>query len=161
MMQVQKNKVVGIDYKLTDGSGNLIDSSKDHGLLYYIQGVGSLIPGLESALEGKKAGDSLKVTIAAKDGYGERNDALCQTVPKTQFESTEALEIGMQFEVETEQGELVVSVTKIEGDSVTVDGNHPLAGMELHFDVSVKEVREATTEELAHGHVHGEHGHHH
>jgi FKBP-type peptidyl-prolyl cis-trans isomerase SlyD len=160
-MQVQKNKVVGIDYKLTDGSGNLIDSSKDHGLLYYIQGHGNLIPGLESALEGKKAGENLQVTIAAADGYGEINPALCQTVPRAQFESTEGLEVGMQFEVETEQGELVVSVTKIEGDSVTVDGNHPLAGMELHFDVSIKEVRDATTEELAHGHVHGEHGHHH
>lgn len=160
-MQVQKHKVVGIDYKLTDGSGNLIDSSTDHGPLHYIQGTGSLIPGLEAALEGKKAGDSLKVTIAAKDGYGERNNALCQTVPKSQFESTEELEVGMQFEVETDQGELVVSVTKIEGDQVTVDGNHPLAGMELHFDVQVKEVRDATAEEIAHGHVHGEHGHHH
>lgn len=160
-MNVQKNKVVGIDYKLTDGSGKMIDSSKDHGPLYYIQGTGSLIPGLEVELEGKKAGDHLDVKIAAKDGYGERNDGLCQSVPRSQFESTEGLEIGMQFEVETEQGELVVTVTKIEGDTVTVDGNHPLAGMDLHFDVTVKEVREATAEELAHGHVHGEHGHHH
>ena len=160
-MQIQKNKVVGIDYKLTDGSGKLIDSSTNHGPLYYIQGVGSLIPGLETALEGKVAGDSLQVTIAAKDGYGERNDSLCQSVPRAQFESTEGLELGMQFEVETEQGELVVTVTKIEGDLVTVDGNHPLAGMELHFDVTVKEIREASAEELAHGHVHGEHGHHH
>jgi FKBP-type peptidyl-prolyl cis-trans isomerase SlyD len=160
-VNVEKNKVVGIDYKLTDTTGALLDSSKDNGLLYYIQGTGSLIPGLESALEGKKAGDSLKVTIAAKDGYGEINPALCQTVPKAQFESTEALEIGMQFEVETEEGDIVVSVTKLEGDLVTVDGNHPLAGMELHFDVQVKEVRDATNEELAHGHVHGEHGHHH
>jgi len=160
-MQVEKNKVVGIDYKLTDESGKMIDSSTDHGPLYYIQGTGSLIPGLEAALEGKKSGDSLKVKIDAKDGYGERNDALCQSVPRAQFESTEALEIGMQFEVETEQGELVVTVTKIEGDLVTVDGNHPLAGIELHFDVTVKEVREPSAEELAHGHVHGEHGHHH
>lgn len=160
-MQVAKNKVVGIDYKLTDGSGKMIDSSANHGPLYYIQGTGSLIPGLELALEGKSSGENLKVQIAAKDGYGDRNDALCQSVPRAQFESAEGLEIGMQFEVETEQGELVVTVTKIEGDMVTVDGNHPLAGMDLHFDVTVKEVREATAEELAHGHVHGEHGHHH
>jgi FKBP-type peptidyl-prolyl cis-trans isomerase SlyD len=160
-MQIAKNKVVGIDYKLTDGTGKMIDSSTDHGPLYYIQGTGSLIPGLESALEGKKSGDSLKVKIAAIEGYGERNDSLCQTVPRAQFETAEGLEIGMQFEVETEQGELVVTVTKIDGDSVTVDGNHPLAGMDLHFDVTVKEVREATAEEMAHGHVHGEHGHHH
>ncbi len=160
-MQVAKNKVVGIDYKLTDGTGKMIDSSDNHGPLFYIQGTGSLIPGLETALEGKKAGDNLKVAIAAKDGYGERNDSLCQNVPRAQFESTEGLELGMQFEVETEQGELVVTVTKIEGDTVTVDGNHPLAGMDLNFDVTVKEVREASAEELAHGHVHGEHGHHH
>ena len=160
-MQVAKNKVVGIDYKLTDKEGKTIDSSESHGPLYYIQGIGNLIPGLENALDGKKAGDNLKVKIDPKDGYGERNDALCQSVPKAQFESDEGLEIGMQFEVDTEQGELVVSVTKIEGDTVTVDGNHPLAGVELHFDVTVKEVREATAEELAHGHVHGPGGHHH
>lgn len=160
-MQVQKNKVVAIDYKLTDASGKMIDSSENQGPLYYIQGIGNLIPGLESALEGKKAGDSLKVKIDAKDGYGERNDSLCQEVPRAQFESTEGLEVGMQFEVETEQGEIVVAVTKIEGDTVTVDGNHPLAGMELHFDVTVKEIREASAEELAHGHVHGPGGHHH
>ncbi len=160
-MQVEKNKVVAIDYKLTDAKGAVIDSSTNHGPLYYIQGIGNLIPGLEKELEGKKAGDNIKVKIDAKDGYGERNDSLCQEVPKTQFESTEALEIGMQFEVETEQGELVVSVTKINGDTITVDGNHPLAGVELHFDVTIKEIREASAEELAHGHVHGPGGHHH
>ena len=160
-MQVEKNKVVAIDYKLTNATGELIDSSTEHGPLTYIQGIGNLIPGLEKELEGKKAGDSLKVKIAAIDGYGERNDSLCQVVPRAQFESTEGLEIGMQFEVETEQGELVVSVTKIEGEDVTVDGNHPLAGVELHFDVTIKSVRDASAEELAHGHVHGEGGHQH
>ena len=160
-MQIQKNKVVGIDYKLTDKDGKLIDSSTDHGPLYYIQGAGSLIPGLEAALEGKKTGDHLKVAIAAKDAYGEINEALCQVVPKSQFESNEGLELGMQFEVETEEGDLVVTVTKIEGDFVTVDGNHELAGKELHFDVTVKEIREGSAEEMAHGHVHGPGGHHH
>jgi FKBP-type peptidyl-prolyl cis-trans isomerase SlyD len=160
-MQVQKNKVVAIDYKLTDSKGAMIDSSESHGPLTYIQGIGNLIPGLEKELEGKKAGDNIKVKIDAKDGYGERNDSLCQTVPRAQFESTEALEVGMQFEVETEQGELVVSVTKIDGDNVTVDGNHPLAGVELHFDVTIKSIRDASAEEIAHGHVHGEGGHHH
>lgn len=160
-MQIQKNKVVAIDYKLTDGAGKMIDSSASHGPLYYIQGIGNLIPGLERELEGKKTGDNLKVKIEAKDAYGERNESLCQQVPRAQFESAEGLEVGMQFEVDTDQGELVVSVTKIEGDLVTVDGNHPLAGMELHFDVTVKEIREASAEELAHGHVHGPGGHHH
>lgn len=160
-MQIEKNKVVSIDYKLTDSAGKMIDSSEAHGPLLYIQGMGNLIPGLEKELEGKKKGDQIKVKIDAKDGYGERNESLCQSVPRAQFESTEELEIGMQFEVETEEGELVVSVTKIEGATVTVDGNHPLAGVELHFDVTIKEVRNASAEELQHGHVHGEGGHHH
>lgn len=160
-MNVEKNKVVGIDYKLTDSQGKMIDSSQEHGPLYYIQGTGSLIPKLEAELEGKKAGDELKVSIAAKDGYGERNEALCQSVPRAQFESAEGVEIGMQFEVETDQGDLVVTVTKVEGDEITVDGNHPLAGVDLNFEVKIKEVRNATAEELAHGHVHGEHGHQH
>ncbi len=160
-MQVGKNKVVAIDYKLTDSQGQLIDSSEQHGALYYIQGNGDLLPALEAQLEGKKAGDNVKTKIAAKDGYGERNDSLCQEVPRAQFENAANLQVGMQFEVETEHGDIVVAVTKIEGDNVTVDGNHPLAGMELNFDVTVKEVREASAEELAHGHVHGPGGHHH
>jgi FKBP-type peptidyl-prolyl cis-trans isomerase SlyD len=160
-MQIQKNKVVAIDYKLTDKEGNMIDSSEQHGPLYYIHGIGNLIPGLEAALEGKTSGDALKVAIPAKDAYGEKDAKLCQQVPRAQFESTEGVELGMQFEVETEEGELVVTVTKIDGDTVTVDGNHPLAGVELHFDVKVKEIREPSAEELAHGHVHGPGGHHH
>ena len=101
-MQIQKHKVVGIDYKLTDKDGKLIDSSDNHGPLYYIQGIGNLIPGLEAALEGKVSGDALKVAIAAKDAYGEKNEKLCQTVPRSQFETNEGVELGMQFEVETE-----------------------------------------------------------
>jgi FKBP-type peptidyl-prolyl cis-trans isomerase SlyD len=160
-MTISKNKVVGIDYTLTDSKGNVIDSSKDHGALYYIQGIGNLIPGLEAKLEGKTKGDNVKAVIAPKDGYGEREDSLCQEVPRAQFENGSEIEVGMQFEVDTEQGELVVTVTSVSAEMITVDGNHPLAGVELHFDVTVKEVREATAEELSHGHVHGPDGHHH
>lgn len=160
-MMIGKHKVVAIDYKLTDRDGNLIDSSEGQGPLYYIQGIGNLIPGLETALEGKKSGDTLKVAIPAKDAYGERNDSLCQKVPKDQFDMSEGIELGMQFEVETEAGELVVTVVEVGSDTITVDGNHPLAGVELHFDVTVKTIRDASQEELAHGHVHGEGGHHH
>ncbi len=160
-MTIAKNKVVAIDYTLTDKDGKLIDTSKDHGPLYYIQGIGNLIPGLEAKLEGKNTGDNLKVVIAPQDGYGEREDALCQKVPRNQFENGSQIEVGMQFEVETEGGELVVTVTEVSGETVTVDGNHPLAGVELHFDVTVREIREASAEELAHGHVHGPGGHHH
>lgn len=162
-MNIAKNKVVGIDYTLTDKAGKVLDSSTAHGPLYYIHGIGSLIPGLEAELDGKTTGAAFKVAISAKDAYGERVDDLCQVVSKTQFEidGAGAVQVGMQFEVETEGGDVVVTVTHVEGDNVTVDGNHPLAGVELHFDVTVKEVREATSEELAHGHVHGPGGHHH
>jgi FKBP-type peptidyl-prolyl cis-trans isomerase SlyD len=160
-MTIAKNKVVAIEYSLTDGDGKLIDSSKDHGPLYYIQGIGNLIPGLEAKLEGRTIGDNLKVVIAPKDAYGEKQDSLRQVVPRSQFENADQIEIGMQFEVETEQGELVVTVVETTTDSITVDGNHPLAGVELHFDVTVKEIRDASAEELAHGHVHGQGGHHH
>ncbi len=160
-MQISKNKVVSIDYTLTDKDGNLIDSSKNHGPLLYIQGIGNLIPGLEKELEGKSKGDQVKAVIAPKDAYGERNDSLCQNVPRAQFENSGEIEVGMQFEVDTDQGGLVVTVTSVATDTITVDGNHPLAGIELHFDVTVKEIREATQEEIAHGHVHGEGGHHH
>lgn len=160
-MTIAKNKVVAIDYTLTDKEGNLIDSSENHGPLYYIQGIGNLIPGLEAKLEGKTKGDNLKVVVPASEAYGEKQDSLCQKVPRAQFENGGSIEVGMQFEVETEQGELVVTVTDVTGDTVTVDGNHPLAGVELHFDVTVREIREATAEELAHGHVHGPGGHHH
>ncbi len=161
-MTIQKNKVVAIDYKLTDRDGNLIDSSEGNGALHYIHGIGNLIPGLEKALEGKATGDHIKVAIPANEAYGERNDSLCQKVPKDQFDMSEGIELGMQFEVETEEaGELVVTVVEVEQDTITVDGNHPLAGVELHFDVTIKSIREASAEELAHGHVHGEGGHHH
>lgn len=160
-MKVEKNKVVGIDYTLKNAEGDLIDSSAKQGPLYYIQGIGNLIPGLEKELEGKIIGNNIKVKVQPQDGYGERNEALCQSVPRAQFESGEELEVGMQFEVETDDGEIVVAVTKIDGDSVTVDGNHPLAGVELHFDVTIKDIRDASNEELAHGHVHGPGGHHH
>jgi len=160
-MQISKNKVVAIDYTLTDKDGNLIDSSKNHGPLMYIQGIGNLIPGLEKELEGKAKGDKVNAVIAPKDAYGERNESLCQEVPRAQFENAAEIEVGMQFEVDTDQGGLVVTVTKVSDQTVTVDGNHPLAGIELHFDVMVKDIREASPEELAHGHVHGEGGHHH
>jgi FKBP-type peptidyl-prolyl cis-trans isomerase SlyD len=160
-MTIAKNKVVAIEYTLTDRDGNLIDTSKGQGPLLYIHGIGNLIPGLEAKLEGKTTGDNLKVVIAPKDAYGEKEDTLCQTVPRAQFENAAEIEEGMQFEVDTEQGELVVTVTKVDDETVTVDGNHPLAGVELHFDVTVKEIREASADELAHGHVHGAGGHHH
>ena len=160
-MQVAEKTVVGIHYKLTNDDGQVLDSSENKAPLVFIHGIGMLIPGLEKALVGKTKGDQLNVSISPEEGYGVKDPALTQKVPKAQFEESEKIEIGTQFQVDTEQGAIIVTVTEVGDDEVTVDGNHPLAGMTLHFDVTVDEVREATEEEIAHGHVHGEGGHDH
>ena len=145
IMIIEKNKVVAIEYTLKGEDNNVIDSSDNLGPLDYIHGYGNLIPGLEAELEGKKAGDSFSVTIAPADAYGERSDDLIMEVPRTNFEADAAIEVGMQFQA----GHQIVTVTKIEGDSVTIDGNHELAGKSLHFDVKIDSVREATDVEIA------------
>ncbi len=160
-MQIAKDAVVTIDYTLTDEEGTVLDSSEGHEPLAYIHGVGNIIPGLERALEGRSAGDSLKVSVQPEDGYGERNDALTQVVPRERFELDDEIAVGMQFHTPTSGGMQVVTVVAVEGDEVTVDANHPLAGVTLNFDVTVAEVRPATPEELSHGHVHGPGGHDH
>ncbi|MBD14956.1 MAG: peptidylprolyl isomerase [Planctomycetaceae bacterium] len=160
-MLIAKNAVVAIDYTLKDDEGEVIDTSAGHQPLAYLHGVGGIIPGLERELEGKQVGDSLQVTVAPTDAYGERNEELEQKVPREQFEGAEQLELGMQFQVETENGPTVVTVIEIDDDEVTIDGNHPMAGTVLHFDVTVRDVREATEDELSHGYVHGPGGHEH
>ena len=160
-MQISKNKVVTMEYTLTGDGGEVLDSSDGGEPLAYLHGVGGIIPGLEEALEGKAAGDALNVTIAPDKGYGNRDEQLINSVPKSEFAGIDDLQEGMPLQAQTEQGVQVFWVTKIEADSVTVDGNHPLAGMTLNFDVKVVEVRDATQEELTHGHVHGPGGHEH
>ncbi len=160
-MQVEEKKVVSIHYKLTDDDGKVLDSSENDQPLVFIYGIGMLIPGLEKALEGKVTGDKLKVSVNPEEAYGDRDEGLTQMVPKSQFDEEENLQVGMQFQVETEQGVLVVTVIEVTDTEVKIDGNHPLAGMKLHFDVSVGEIREATAEEIDHGHVHGAGGHDH
>lgn len=160
-MKVAENSVVVIDYTLTNNEGQVIDSSEGAGPLAYLHGAGNIIPGLEDALLGKEAGDEVKASIEPVNAYGERHDALKQEVPAELFSGVEKVEVGMQFQSETDQGPVLVTVTEIGNETITVDGNHPLAGVHLNFDVSVREVREATPEELEHGHVHGEGGHQH
>ena len=160
-MKIAKDKVVSIEYTLRDNSGNILDSSNGGDPLAYLHGNGNLIPGLESQLEGKSANESLKVTVDPVDGYGEFDAAQIVNVPKDQFTGVTDLAVGMQFTASGPDGERLVTVTKIEHNTVTVDGNHPLAGQTLNFDVKILEVREATAEELSHGHVHGAGGHHH
>ena len=160
-MQIAKDLVASIEYTLTDAAGAVIDSSVGNEPLDYLHGAGNIIPGLENALEGKKAGDSLTVTVAPEDGYGEKNDGLIQVVPKDMFQGVDNIEAGMQFHAQTDHGMQVITVAAVEGDNITVDGNHPLAGQTLKFDVKIIEVRAASEEELEHGHVHGAGGHHH
>jgi len=155
-MQIANNKVVSFDYTLTNDAGDVIDSSQGGDPLVYLHGAENIIPGLEQALEGKISGDSLNVTIEPADGYGEYNETLTQVVPSSMFQGAEQIEAGMQFQAETADGMQVVRIAKVEGDNVTIDGNHPLAGERLNFDVSVTEVRDASEDELEHGHVHGE-----
>jgi FKBP-type peptidyl-prolyl cis-trans isomerase SlyD len=153
--------VVTIHYTLKNDGGEVLDSSSGGEPLAYIQGHGNLVAGLEKALEGKPAGASLVVAVAPADGYGVRDEALIQRVPKRSLQGAGEIKKGMQFQARTDDGMRLFTVTGLVGDMVTLDGNHPLADQTLHFDVEVVEVREATTEELEHGHVHGAGGHHH
>ena len=156
-MQITKNKVAGIHYTLRDNSGAVLDTSDGRDPLYYLHGAGNLIAGMEEGLEGKTEGDKFELKISPDKGYGEKDPTMTQKVPRSAFGDQEVKK-GMKFS--TDRG-AVVTVTEIGLDSVTVDANHPLAGVELNFDVEVMEVRNATAEEIQHGHVHGPGGHHH
>jgi FKBP-type peptidyl-prolyl cis-trans isomerase SlyD len=158
MMQIAKNKVVSIDYTLTSPSGETIDSSKGGEPLLYLHGGGNIIPGLERALEGKSAGDQIKATIDPEDGYGAKNPQLVQVVPRKQFPGVKEIKPGTRFEAQTSQGPRVVMVVAVDDENVTVDANHPLAGETLIFDVTVMNVRDATQQEIDHGHAHGPDG---
>jgi FKBP-type peptidyl-prolyl cis-trans isomerase SlyD len=160
-VQIAADSVVLIHYTLKDDDGKVLDSSAGGEPLAYIQGHGNLVSGLEKALEGKSRGNRIAVTLAPAEGYGVRNEALVQRVPKRSLQRTGEIRKGMQFQAQTEEGMRVFTVTTVVGDMVTLDGNHPLADQTLHFDVEVVDVRAATAEELEHGHVHGAGGHHH
>lgn len=160
-MQISENKVVSIHYTLKNDAGDVLDSSDGREPLAYLHGAGNIIPGLEKALEGRASGDKLNVTVQPGEGYGERNDSLIQDVPRSAFEGADEIQPGMQFHAQGPQGMFVVTVREVSDESVKVDGNHPLAGETLHFDVEVADVRDATAEEQEHGHVHGAGGHDH
>ena len=162
-MNVSKNSVVTMHYTLKNGSdqGEVLDTSAGSDPLVYIHGLGHIIPGLEKELEGKTVGDKLQALIAPEDAYGERNDQMVNSMPKSEFPDAEELAVGMQFQVDTDQGPLVLTVLEVKDDEVVLDGNHPLSGFTLHFDVEITNIREATEEAISHGHVHGEGGVHH
>jgi FKBP-type peptidyl-prolyl cis-trans isomerase SlyD len=161
-MLITRNKVVRIDYTLTSDSNEVIDSSAGGEPLVYLHGARNIIAGLENALDGKQPGESLNVRIEPAEAYGERDDRLVQLVPREMFEGGLEIQVGMQFHSADPEGNVaMVTVTQVTDDTITVDANHPLAGMPLTFAVTVVEVRDATPEELEHGHVHGAGGHHH
>ena len=160
-MVIAKDKVVAIDYTLKDSDGEILDQSNEGQPLSYLHGAGMLITGLESALEGKAAEDELQVVVEPIDGYGEFDEGLRQQVPRSEFADIEDLAVGMQFRVNAADGFIVVTVVDVNDDEVTIDGNHQLAGVTLHFDVKVREIRDATEEEIEHGHPHGPGGHEH
>jgi len=158
-VKIENNRAVQIHYTLKDDQGEILDSSMDRGPLPYIHGVGALIPGLESELLGKEAGEKFTAVIAPENGYGEYDEGYVFQVGASEFEEDDEIEVGMQIQLDTENGPAIATITKIEDEEVTLDLNHPLAGVSLHFDVEVIDVREATPEELDHGHVHNGHQH--
>jgi FKBP-type peptidyl-prolyl cis-trans isomerase SlyD len=160
-MQVQNDHVVSIDYTLKNDAGEVMDTSEQNGPLAYLHGHQNIIPGLEKALDDKSVGDSFTVSIEPADAYGERDERMIQTVPRSMFQGVDEIEPGMRFQAQTEGGVTVVTIKEVNGDEITLDGNHELAGETLHFDVEVKDVRPASEEELEHGHVHGPGGHEH
>ena len=160
-MQIGDQKVVTLHYTLTDNDGKVIDKSED-GSFAYLHGASNIIPGLEDALAGKSAGEEMSVSVSPEQAYGVRDEAMLQQVPKNMFEDASQIAVGTQFHAQGPNGEmLVVTVMEVEEEHVLVDGNHPLAGVELNFDVKIIDVRDASEEEVEHGHVHGPGGHHH
>ncbi len=159
---VSAGKVIGFHYTLRNDAGEVIDSSAGADPLHYLHGAGNIVPGLESELLGKKIGEAFQVIVAAADGYGERFEEGVHEVPRGQFPPEVEIEVGMQFGTEGPDGNPVpVWVADVTEDTVTIDFNHPLAGARLHFDIELVSMRDASSEEIAHGHPHGPGGHHH
>lgn len=152
-MEIADARIASIHYTLTDDAGTVIDKSPEQQPLSYFHGAGNIVPGLEKALAGRKPGDSLKVDVKPEEGYGPRNDSLVQLVPRTAFQGVDNVAPGMQFHAQSERGPLLVTVVEAGDDQVKVDGNHPLAGRTLHFDVTVADVREASDDEKQSGQV--------
>lgn len=152
-MEIAAECVVSFHYTLTDDAGGVIDRSPDDRPLSYLHGAGNIVPGLENALTGHVAGDELVVDVEPELGYGTHNPQLVQAVPKQAFQGVDNVQVGMQFRAQTEGGSLLVTVVDVGEDEVRVDGNHPLAGKTLHFDVRIASVRAATDEEKQNGHA--------
>ncbi|HEY2344973.1 MAG TPA: peptidylprolyl isomerase [Xanthomonadaceae bacterium] len=160
-MQIADRTVASFHYTLTNDAGEVIDASPAGEPMAYLHGASNIVPGLEQAMAGRSVGEKFDVVVAPEFGYGVRHPQLVQVVPRAAFQGVDTIEPGMQFQAQGGQGPMVVMVTAVDAENVTVDGNHPLAGVALHFAIEVADVRAATAEELEHGHVHGAGGHHH
>lgn len=160
-MNIENNKVVSFHYTLTNEKGETVESSRDREPMAYLHGAGNIIPGLEKALVGKMTGDQFEVTVQPNEAYGERKENGVQRIPAKHFKQAHSLQKGQRLVLQTKQGPVQVTVVKVGRFNIDVDTNHPLAGQALTFDVEVTEVRDATAEEISHGHVHGPGGAHH
>ncbi len=160
-MRIAERYVVAFHYTLTNDAGEVIDSSAGRDPLTYLHGKGHIVAGLEKRLTGCVVGDKFEVKVSPEEGYGVRHEELLKHVPQEMFEGVENLEMGMQFEAHGPHGVMPVRVVGFDGGEVIVDANHPLAGENLNFSIEVMDVREASMEEVLHGHVHGPGGHHH
>ena len=154
-MIIEKNKVVSLEYHLTNDDGETIDSNRGGETLDYLHGVGNLIKGLEEALEGKQAGEEFSLSIPPEKGYGVRRDELVETVARHEFEDPEELEVGMEFElpIDEENTTVRVVISEISGDEITIDANHELAGMNLNFEIRVDSIRDASPLEIENQHA--------
>lgn len=158
-MQIAENKVAVVNYVLRDDEGTILDQSED-GSFGYLHGAQNIITGLENALAGKSAGDEVSVSIAPEDAYGPKMEEAIQEVPRDMFPEDAEIEPGMQFQAQTPEGQMMaLTIVEVKEDVVVTDANHPLAGRTLNFEVKIIEVRDATEEEISHGHVHGADGH--
>ena len=160
-MKVEDKKVVAIEYTLKNAQGEVLDTNKGEELLYFIQGEGNIVPGLEKQMAGKSSGDSFEALVKAADGYGVYDDEKIRRIPRAQMKHLKGLKEGMSLQMRGPEGVEMLTVTSISDDEVVADGNHPLAGQDLHFQIRIGEIRDATKDELAHGHAHGPGGHHH
>jgi len=151
MLKIEENRVVTFEYTLKNDNGDILDTSANHAPLVYIHGSGNIIPGLESELEGKQIGDKFQATIAPEDAYGIRYDELVQKIERDKLAHLDTIEVGMQLQAYDEEGMQILTIVEVSDKDVTLDGNHPLAGERLHFDVEVTGIREATEEEAMFG----------
>ena len=153
-MKITKNKIATLDYTLKNDKGDIINTSDKDGPIMYLHGYENLIPGLENALENREKGESFEISVLPEQGYGNYDENLIITVKKKDLELDEEIELGMELEARTEDSTQLFYVSELDGDDVTLDGNHPLAGMTLFFTIKIIDVRDATTEEIEHQHVH-------